>query len=58
MKSGEVEAAVGVDGLAGDEAAFGEHDGYARDFVHGAEMSHGKAVWGKRSQAGDHVGFD
>src|SRR5580704_9923769 len=53
-----VETAVGVDGLAGDVGALGEHYGDAADFVGGADFADGYAggyVFGK---GGDHVGFD
>ena len=36
---GKIDAAVGVDGLAGDEAALCQENGDARDFVHRAQLT-------------------
>src|SRR5437868_445719 len=57
-KSGEVDTAIWIDGLAGDEAASGEQDGDARDFIDRAVRAYRKAVGSKSRQARDHVGFN
>jgi len=55
---GEVEAGVGVDGLAGDEVGLGQEDGDAGAFVDGADVAHGEAVGGEVGEPGEHVGGD
>ena len=56
--SGEIEAAVGIDGLAGDEAALGEENRDTGNFIDGAEGTYGKAVGRESRKRSDHVGFD
>ena len=55
---GEVEAAVGIDGLAGNETASRKEDGDAGYFFHCAEGADGKAIGSERGKIGDHVGFN
>src|ERR1700721_3168108 len=53
-----IHAAVGVDGLAGDEGTLGEEDRDAADFFGGADGADGDAGSYLFWEGGDHVGFD
>src|SRR6266850_8590911 len=55
---GEIDAPVGIDGLAGDEAALGEENGDTGNFIDGAEGTYGEAVGRESGKRSDHVGFD
>jgi len=55
---GEIDAAVGIDGLAGDEAALGEENRDTGNFIDRAEGTYGKAVGRESRKRSDHVGFD